>query len=149
MAPSSTPWSDDKLEELKRLWAEGYSATDIALELGAPFTRCSVLGKLGRMGLQRHKPRQALRPKEQKVRRRAVFIAPQAPPQPPQAPQPEEPALLPPKSRKLPLMQLEEHHCRWPTEGPPFKFCGARRRGSGPYCPYHMGKAFNKPRGPR
>lgn len=147
MAPNTTPWDFEKIEELKRLWAEGYSGTDIADKLGEGFTRCAVLGKLSRLGLQRQKPRQALRPKVR--RRRAVFIRPPEPPKPPPPVRLEPP---PPRMRKLRLLQLADHHCRWPIGDPrsrTFCFCAADCESGQVYCPYHMAKAFAKSRGPR
>lgn len=46
------PWSDTKVAEMKRLWREGKSQAEIAEALGHPFTRCSVGGKLDRLGIR-------------------------------------------------------------------------------------------------
>src|ERR1043166_911861 len=43
-------WTDDRVELLKRLWAEGLSASQIAGELGG-ITRNAVIGKVHRLGL--------------------------------------------------------------------------------------------------
>jgi len=43
-------WTDDRVETLKRLWAEGQSASQIAKELGG-VTRNAVIGKVHRLGL--------------------------------------------------------------------------------------------------
>jgi hypothetical protein len=40
-------WTDEAVAELRKLWAEGYSATSIAPKVGK--TRNAVLGKLHRM----------------------------------------------------------------------------------------------------
>lgn len=42
-------WTDEKVEALKRLHAEGWSATSIGVEMN--FTRGAVIGKLHRLGL--------------------------------------------------------------------------------------------------
>jgi GcrA cell cycle regulator len=44
-------WTDEKVEELKRLWADGKSASEIAAALGPAFTRNGVIGKVHRLGL--------------------------------------------------------------------------------------------------
>ncbi len=43
-------WTDERVETLKRLWAEGASASQIAKELGQ-VTRNAVIGKVHRLGL--------------------------------------------------------------------------------------------------
>lgn len=45
-------WTDDRTETAKRLHREGYSATQIAKQLGG-LTRNAVIGKLTRLGLSR------------------------------------------------------------------------------------------------
>ena len=48
-------WTDERVELLKKLWADGLSASQIAAELGG-VTRNAVIGKVHRLGLLR--PRQ-------------------------------------------------------------------------------------------
>jgi GcrA cell cycle regulator len=43
-------WTDERVETLKRMWAEGQSASQIAKELGG-VTRNAVIGKVHRLGL--------------------------------------------------------------------------------------------------
>ena len=43
-------WTDERVELLKKMWAEGQSASQIAKELGA-VTRNAVIGKVHRLGL--------------------------------------------------------------------------------------------------
>ena len=43
-------WNDDRVELLKKMWAEGQSASQIAKELGG-VTRNAVIGKVHRLGL--------------------------------------------------------------------------------------------------
>ena len=43
-------WTDERVELLKKLWADGLSASQIAAELGG-VTRNSVIGKVHRLGL--------------------------------------------------------------------------------------------------
>jgi GcrA cell cycle regulator len=154
--PQTTPWSDDKVEELKRLWAAGCSATDIASELGDGISRCGVLGKINRLGLERRrkpaprKPRAQTVPRGRPILRRPAFIAPVEVKEKPVHVEvlPEPPSL--PRMRRLQLVQLADHHCRWPFGNPaghPFYFCAADKDEHEPYCRYHMDRAFVKQRG--
>ena len=43
-------WTDERVELLKKMWAEGQSASQIAKELGS-VTRNAVIGKVHRLGL--------------------------------------------------------------------------------------------------
>jgi len=43
-------WTDERVETLKKMWAEGQSASQIAKELGS-VTRNAVIGKVHRLGL--------------------------------------------------------------------------------------------------
>ena len=43
-------WTHERIEELKKLWEAGYTASNIAAELGG-ITRNAVIGKAHRLGL--------------------------------------------------------------------------------------------------
>uniref|UniRef100_UPI0025F3CA20 GcrA family cell cycle regulator n=1 Tax=uncultured Caulobacter sp. TaxID=158749 RepID=UPI0025F3CA20 len=43
-------WSEDRVERLKALWADGLSASQVAKQLGG-VTRNAVIGKIHRLGL--------------------------------------------------------------------------------------------------
>ena len=43
-------WTDERVEQLKKMWSEGQSASQIAKELGG-VTRNAVIGKVHRLGL--------------------------------------------------------------------------------------------------
>ena len=43
-------WTHDRIEQLKKLWEAGYTASSIATELGG-ITRNAVIGKAHRLGL--------------------------------------------------------------------------------------------------
>ena len=51
----SMSWTDDRVETLKAMWAEGKSASQIAKELGG-VTRNAVIGKVHRLGLSNRGP---------------------------------------------------------------------------------------------
>jgi hypothetical protein len=44
-------WTDERVEELKRLWAKGLSSSQIAKQLGGGLTRNGVIGKIHRLGI--------------------------------------------------------------------------------------------------
>ena len=56
-------WTEERVELLKKLWLEGFSASQIAAELGDGVTRNAVIGKVHRLGLSgRATPSQPARP---------------------------------------------------------------------------------------
>lgn len=61
-------WNDERVELLKKLWAEGLSASQIAVRLGE-VTRNAVIGKCHRLGLS---GRIALTPEQAKARKSAA-----------------------------------------------------------------------------
>jgi len=134
-----TPWSAERDEALKQLWAQGYSASLIADKLanGVKLTRCAVIGRAHRLKLPARRDKQPL---ERKPHPRANGGP--KPPRPRPVPQPPPPSPTPslePHMRKLPLLQLEPHHCRWPLlEDPALQlFCAADKDDSSSYCPFH------------
>ena len=59
-------WTEERVAELKKLWAEGHSASQIAKRLGS-VTRNAVIGKVHRLGLSgraKAKPAVAARPRK-------------------------------------------------------------------------------------
>lgn len=46
-------WTQEKTKELVKMWKDGHSGSYIAKMLGRRFTRCAVLGKVFRLGIQR------------------------------------------------------------------------------------------------
>src|SRR6185437_10813421 len=50
-AREANMWTDDRVDQLKSLWTEGLSASQIARALGEGITRNAVIGKVHRLGL--------------------------------------------------------------------------------------------------
>src|SRR5476651_2216137 len=72
-------WTDERVELLKKLWADGLSASQIAAELGG-VTRNAVIGKVHRLGLSgraKSTGSAAPRPRKQQATRPAQPRAPQ------------------------------------------------------------------------
>src|SRR5207248_8365901 len=61
-------WTDERVEQLKKLWESGLSASQIAAELGN-ITRNAVIGKVHRLGLSgRAKSPSSSVPRQRKAR---------------------------------------------------------------------------------
>src|SRR5436305_6152888 len=66
--PDMQTWTDERVERLKKLWADGLSASQIAGELGG-ITRNAVIGKVHRLGLSgRAKSPSSAAPRPRKAR---------------------------------------------------------------------------------
>ncbi|MCP2669362.1 GcrA cell cycle regulator [Maricaulaceae bacterium EIL42A08] len=156
-------WTEDRVETLKKLWADGLSASQIAKQLGG-VTRNAVIGKVHRLGLsgratpsrpaRRPAPRPAqprtAKPAAPKTAKPAVAASAKTAPAPARtAPEPSLPA--PQEAQKLPsgeyatVLTLREGMCKWPIGDPAsteFRFCG-RKSGSGTaYCEAHSQVAY-------
>ncbi len=151
-------WTDERVELLKRLWAEGLSASQIAAQLGGGITRNAVIGKVHRLGLAgRAKPaastagRAARRPRTQTLQRaRPLVIGATAlkasPIVEPRRLAIREPEILEvPESLHATILTLSDQTCKWPIGDPAaenFHFCGHRPRTGTPYCEYHARLAY-------
>jgi GcrA cell cycle regulator len=150
-------WTDERVEALKKLWAEGLSASQIAKQLGG-VTRNAVIGKVHRLGLSgRATPSRPARRVTKPSRPRttatspATTAAPRAPrpaasvPAPkPAAPAPVEPAVLP-SGEFATVLTLRESMCKWPIGDPAsssFRFCGRKTGAGSAYCEAHSEMAY-------
>ncbi len=55
--------------------------------------------------------------------------------------------LFVPEDKRLSLLQLNEHTCKWPIGDPlskDFYFCGGHALETGPYCEFHSRKAYHQ-----
>lgn len=141
-------WSEERVALLRKLWAEGLSASQIAKQLGG-VTRNAVIGKVHRLGLAgRATPS---RPAKRPVRTaRPRVIGPSAPRlrMPSSEPRPIIPDLEPVRledGRAATVLTLNESMCKYPigdpTE-PDFAFCGRGAAGNAPYCQDHSRLAY-------
>ncbi len=152
-------WTDDRVDLLKKLWAEGLSASQIAGRLGS-VTRNAVIGKVHRLGLsgrattsrmKSHRPRQRMASKRLAKSRyatignpalRALYNAETNVYLPP-----TEELVIPVAERKS-IQTLTEVTCRWPIGDPQhteFHFCGKNKVPGLPYCEFHARRAFQPP----
>jgi GcrA cell cycle regulator len=157
-------WTDDRVEVLKKLWAEGLSATQIAGRLGG-VTRNAVIGKVHRLGLSGRATTSRLKSHRPRARL-ANQKRPGAPQQKSRFAQPGNPMLrsifqadadafvAPVEELEIPLAErktiqtLVECSCRWPIGDPQmadFHFCGKTKVTGLPYCEFHARRAFQPP----
>lgn len=140
-------WNDERVELLKKFWAEGLSASQIASKMGG-VTRNAVIGKVHRLGLSgRATPAKPQRGcdndyhEEEQVETgfaraeidtligEPEFIAP---------------AILSTGDMAT-VATLKGNMCKWPIGDPAkddFHFCGQSAPTGKPYCTYHAQLAF-------
>ena len=159
-------WTDERVDRLKKLWADGLSASQIAAELGG-VSRNAVIGKVHRLNLPgraKSGGSSASRAKRVSSASRGGYAArsgatrsiPRTRGATALKPdiiadavaeidtRPVEDVVVP-IFRKLPLTELTEKTCKWPIGDPlqdDFYFCGAECDEGSPYCSYHSKLAF-------
>ncbi len=166
-------WNDTRIRQLKKMWADGESAGEIAATLGG-LSRNAIIGKVYRLGLSNRDPVPAVKmdkPKGKKqpkvasttalpsgqnklpLRRPPVVRAGQPLPPQPAANEISEDVLRTAaetlkKAKKISLMELTEKTCKWPVGDPStddFWFCGLDSETGKPYCKAHNDVAFHPP----
>lgn len=149
-------WTEERVEELKKLYAEGYSASQIAHMMGG-LSRNAIIGKAHRLKLE--SPR--------KKKQSSVPRAPRDPkaPRAPREPKRHIPtdryivfrtgrtdAVLPslhcvevePLNISLEQLERNDGRCRWPYDGKdgPTIYCGHPSLEGKPYCGPHCAKSY-------
>ena len=128
-------WTDEKVEQLAKLWGDGYSASAIGKAIGV--SKNAVIGKAHRMHLTSRPSPIKRSPTVRTVARPVALPKPvvEAPPRP--APRPV--------SKKA-----DGPACLWPIGDPGqvgFHFCGDPSVSGKPYCEKHCELAYiTKPR---
>jgi len=155
--PASTPlyprWSQERIDIVRALWAEGHSAAQIARVLG-DVSRNAIIGIAHRQGF----PRRRMRSGECKsiahkltAHRASASIEIQLPGSPGENSEsrPTEPVAVP----GITTANVRDGQCRWPFGDPlteAFHFCGhpclpgspGEQRETQSYCAFHRGIAF-------
>jgi len=165
-------WTDERVETLKKLWADGLSASQIAAQLGG-VSRNAVIGKVHRLKLSGRaksvssgapKGKRSTAPRASSPRgggysggggasrtMTTVTHAVGATVMKNEVVAFREADLRPiedivvPISRQLTLVELSENTCKWPQGDPlseDFHFCGHHSEENSPYCKYHAKLAF-------
>ena len=130
MADSSNVWTDERLAELKKLWSEGLSISQIGEALGV--SRNSIAGKAHRMGLPK-RPSPITAPRV--ARSKPVEVA--------------TPSRDLPLRMELRQLEWSRSKCCWPTGDPRkvgFLFCGDAIVPGKPYCLKHCEQAYTTSR---
>jgi GcrA cell cycle regulator len=144
-------WTNERVEELRRLWGQGQTASRIADLLGG-VTRNAVIGKAHRLGLRG-------RPSPIRRDENGTAIARPAPAPRVSVPQPAK-AELPPvevsRAAAMPAPAPSQpktaqggggRTCSWPVGDPKqagFHFCGGEAVPGRPYCASHCGMAYQR-----
>jgi GcrA cell cycle regulator len=87
-------WTDERVETLKKMWAEGQSASQIAKELGG-VTRNAVIGKVHRLGLSNRATGPATKDEPEAAAPATRAEPPARPAEPPRAAEPKPAAPAP------------------------------------------------------
>jgi GcrA cell cycle regulator len=143
-------WSEERIEQMKKLAGEGMSASQIAAELGG-LSRNAVLGKLHRLGVSaRPRPPKPTKPTPP----RAVRVA--APRPPKQEPDETAPLVMDAGPRTeafrprtdgqgVPILGIRSGQCRWPLGAlneTATHCCGDGVSPGHPWCPTHKALAY-------
>ena len=124
-------WTEEKVEKLKKLWAEGLTTGEIGRALD--MSKNAVVGKAHRLGLESRpspikRDEESISKKENSKSKKANFSK--------QAKSVED---------FVTLTDLTLHSCRWPIGDPKdkeFHFCGKEAILGKPYCAEHIMVAY-------
>jgi GcrA cell cycle regulator len=156
-------WTDERVEQLKKLWAEGLSASQIAGRLGG-VTRNAVIGKVHRLGLSGRATTSRMKSHRARPRSVSTNTAKRAVksrfgtvgnPALRALYHPDAEAYVPPAEElEIPLAErktiqmLTETSCRWPIgdpQTPDFHFCNRSKVPGLSYCEHHARRAYQPP----
>lgn len=151
-------WTEERVDLLKTLWADGLSCSRIAEQLGG-VTRNAVIGKVHRLGLSgRVRTAATSVPRQRKPRPQRAHVGnvhtPAGRAEAPRARATASPvgdvdsimdnALQSdadiPVGQRCSIMQLTDDTCRWPIGipcTPGFFYCGGMSIAGLPYCGWH------------
>ncbi len=143
-------WTDERVEQLKQMWMDGLSASQIAARLGG-VTRNAVIGKVHRLGLSgrgaptRVTRRRPVAPRPPRVQSVPTQARRESEPAVQPAPEPEDLEIISDPDSHATVLELNEQTCKWPIGDPGeenFHFCGQRSAPGLPYCAAHAKKAY-------
>jgi GcrA cell cycle regulator len=158
-------WTEQQIQALKKMWGNGYSASDIAKALGGGLTRNAVIGKAHRLKLSagQNLARQPVRisseaggsvlPSMVKAGKKRAMLRPLPPVQAPGGNTAARPTVREvlknleniKRTEGIAVTKAGERHCRWPIgdpRSPDFRFCGAPCYEGLPYCVDHARVAY-------
>lgn len=143
-------WTNERVEELRRLWGQGQTASRIADLLGG-VTRNAVIGKAHRLGL-RGRPSPIRRDENGALARptpapRVSVPAPAKAELPPVEVSRAATMPAPASSQPKTAQGASGRTCSWPMGDPKqagFHFCGGEAVPGRPYCAAHCGMAYQR-----
>lgn len=146
-------WTDDVVEELKKMWDRGMTTGQIAKALNV--TKNSIIGKVHRLCLTaRPSPIKKVSSKSESkpspnIKRSKAVKDTKIDKAEGKSLSQESPldlsASLPVEETNIPLVKLDNHTCRWPLGDPrddDFCFCGKRVKTGQTYCEEHAAIAY-------
>lgn len=157
-------WTDEMVEDLRRMWKEGLTTGEIGKRLNV--SKNSIVGKVHRLGLSgrpspiKKKENTQTEPKTKEAQAKQIKEPVKETPKPavkketePQVknPSPAPKAAAEPRHKaghNISLTDLDNHTCRWPIGDPKddnFHFCGKKVRIGQTYCEEHAAVAYVKP----
>lgn len=132
-------WTDENVEQLKKLWTEGASASEISRALGNGLSRNAVLGKVHRMGMADRAvvSRRVARPYAIRPNRPRLV----------EAPAHASPLLLDAIGVPYTTLSIEYGMCRYPFDAPDVDggvtYCAHAVTGGGEsWCAYHHSRCL-------
>ena len=142
-------WTELIEAELALLWASGFTASQIALKLGA-VSRSAIIGKVHRLHLAkrdtvvrgRARPPGAPKQVTRLLFKKAKTVMPR------KFDMPDPKVMRPPDVARVTFMDLEPQHCRFPVGDPRsqgFGFCGDQKIDGLPYCATHASACYRPP----
>jgi GcrA cell cycle regulator len=137
----SSNWTAERVALLRKYWAEGLSASQIARRVGV-VSRNGVIGKIHRLGMAGHAP-------ANKARKRVLTQSNIWGPKLAKGEPAMEPAPMPPPAvddvARVSFAQLEDHHCRFIPGEPTDGFCGLDKVPGTSYCGGHLQRCTTAP----
>jgi len=129
-------WTHERIEQLKKLWEAGYTASNIATELGG-ITRNAVIGKAHRLGLSGRMKSKSKVSSVSIVRKRKIPVN-------------KNSKIIELTTSVEPMnptsfADIKDGLCRWPLGEPEdldFKFCGRKCAEGMIYCTEHHSLAY-------
>ncbi len=148
-------WTDEAVEELKKMWDKGMTTGQIAKVLNV--TKNSIIGKVHRLCLTaRPSPikkssnsteKKTVTSKKTEKETKAKSTSKCKTKEKPIVIEEAKPQVAPIEETNIPLVKLDNHTCRWPMGDPKdedFCFCGKRIKTGQTYCEEHAMVAYVK-----
>ena len=138
-------WTPADVEQIKLLWAEGYSASQIGAIMG--HSRNAIIGKAHRLKLASRTRPPAVRKPDKRTRKGDRHL--RATLQKPVVDRIVKPAprqIAEPESLDIAVMDLDARQCRWIAGVGTHLHCGHATYDRSSYCEHHYGRVYQPPK---